>query len=306
MDTPQGEHPPLPGILLGKTVVVIGAGKVGSAVASLLREAGLAVVALTARSPATAQRAAALAGGEPGIDNAAAAARGDIVLVTTNDDAIARVAAEIAEAGSWRRGQLVVHMSGALPLSVLEPAAVAGATVGCAHPLQSFATAEDAVRLIPGSVFGVTPGPGARELLEAIVGVLRGRTVIVDDADKTLYHAAAVMASNYLVAVEDMAARLLMNAGFDEESALVALQPLVAGTVGNIRTLGTTNALTGPIVRGDIDTVRAHVTALRDLPGDELQLYCALGLHTLEIARRRGALDAETLSALSDVLAEDR
>jgi predicted short-subunit dehydrogenase-like oxidoreductase (DUF2520 family) len=295
---------PLPVVLRDKAVVVLGAGKVGSAVAGLLRVAGLRITAVTTKSQSSAEKAAASPGAEADTDNAAAAARGDIVLVTVNDDAIASVVAEVADAGGFRPGQLVVHMSGALSLAVLSPAADAGAFIGCAHPLQSFATAQDASRLIGGSVFGITPGPGSIAALEAMVEVLGGRSVIVADEDKSVYHAAAVMASNYLVAVEDTAVQLLMSTGFGEGDALAALQPLVSGTVGNVRALGTTSALTGPIVRGDVDTVRAHVEALRGMPGDELSLYTALGRHTLAIAARRGTLDASTLKALASVLSE--
>jgi len=305
MDTRIPQGPPLPPVLRGKVVVVLGTGRVGSAVAALLGRAGLTIAAVTTRSRATAERAAALAGGEPGTDNAAAAARGDIVLVTTNDDAIAGVVAEVAGQGALRQGQLVMHMSGALPLSVLAPAAAAGAAIGCAHPMQSFATPQDALHTIGGSVFGVTAGPGAGELLEAVVAALGGRTVAVDDANKTLYHAAAVMASNYLVALQDTAVGVLVDAGFDEPSALAALRPLIAGTVENIQALGTTRALTGPIVRGDVETVRRHVEALRALSGGELHLYRVLGRRTVEIARRRGELDAATIRALLGILAEE-
>lgn len=302
MSQPESHAGTLPPVLAGKTVVVLGAGKVGSAIAMLLRDAGFQIAALTTRSATTAELAAARIGAEAGTDNAAAAAKGDIVLITTNDDAIARVAAEVAEAGGFHPGQLVLHMSGVLQLCVLAPASDAGAAIGSAHPMQSFATAEDALRMIRGSVFGITPGLGAHEMLEALVSVLGGQSVPIDDENKVLYHAGAVVASNYLVAIEDIATQLLVAAGFDEASALGALQPLVAGTVENVRTLGTTRALTGPIVRGDAATVRGHVEALRDLPDSVLELYRALGLHTLEIARRRGTLDAETVEALHEAL----
>ena len=295
---------PLPSVLGDKSVVVLGAGKVGTAVAILLHEAGLRIVALTTQSPATAEQVASRVGALAGTDNAAAAAEGDIVLVTVGDDSVGRVVAQVATAGGFRRGQLVVHMSGALPLSVLAPAAESGALIGCVHPLQSFATTEDASHMICGSTFGITPGSGALQALEALVDLLGGHPVLVGDRDKAVYHAAAVMASNYLVAVEDMAVHLLMSAGFDEESALRALQPLVSGTVENVGKLGTTNALTGPIVRGDVETVRAHLDALRGLPDGELQLYRALGRHTLEIACRRATLSAETIVALREALSE--
>ena len=191
-------------------------------------------------------------------------------------------------------------------MCIRDRAAEQGALIGCAHPLQSFATFDDASAAMPGSVFGITPGPGSLQALEVLVELLGGTSVLVDDQNKALYHAAAVIASNYLVAVEDMAVQVLTSAGFDRESALGALQPLVSGTMNNIRARGTTGALTGPIVRGDVDTVRAHVEALRSLTGTELHLYRSLGRHALEIARRRDTLDAETIEALREALAEDR
>jgi predicted short-subunit dehydrogenase-like oxidoreductase (DUF2520 family) len=303
MEPVADKHVPLPAVLLGKTVAILGAGKVGCAVGGALRGAGLPVVAVTTRSAQTAAQAAERTGAHAGTDNAAAAAGADIVLLTTNDDAIARVCSEVATAGAFRPGQLVVHMSGALPLSILEPAAGAGARIGCAHPLQSFATHGQAARDIPGSVFGVTSGPDAAVQLEAIVNALGGHSVTVPEDKKTLYHVAAVIASNYLVAVEDLAQQLLLEVGLDEPSAAVALQPLAAVTLGNVAELGTASALTGPIVRGDADTVRRHLDALEGLPEDWLPLYTALGRHTLAIAERRGTLGEETLAVLRRLLA---
>ncbi|MGV8084127.1 MAG: Rossmann-like and DUF2520 domain-containing protein [Coriobacteriia bacterium] len=303
--TSHSRHPAdLPAPLVGRSVAILGAGKVGRAVGQLLRRAGLPIAAVTARSAESALAAARSIGGETAAltDNAAAARLADIVLITANDDAIASVVAEVARGGAFRPGQLVAHMSGALPLAVLAPAAVAGALVGCAHPLQAFATAKDAAEKIPGSVFGVTAGPGAEELLGALVAVLGGEAVPVADDAKATYHAAAVMASNYLVAVEDLAVQTLMASGFDEASALRALQPLIDGTVANVRAHGTTLALTGPIVRGDVDTVRSHISTLAELPGDALSLYRALGLHALEIAIRRGTLTPDAIAALREAL----
>jgi predicted short-subunit dehydrogenase-like oxidoreductase (DUF2520 family) len=212
--------------------------------------------------------------------------------------------AEVAAAGGFREGQLVMHMSGGLPLSVLAPAAEAGTLVGCAHPLQSFPTIEDAIRDMPGSVFALTTGsPEARQPLEALVEVLGGSFVEVADDDKALYHAAAVVASNYLVAIEDASIRLLGEVGFDQPSALRALRPLTSVTLANIDKLGTTKALTGPIMRGDCDTVRVHLRALARLP-DVQGLYRTLGLYTLQVAGRGRTLDAETVARLREVLEE--
>jgi predicted short-subunit dehydrogenase-like oxidoreductase (DUF2520 family) len=303
MNQPPSDRRDVPAALSGKTVAVLGAGKVGTAVTTLLTAVGMRVVAVTTRSAQTGRAAEERTGVPASTDNAAAARQADIVLITTNDDSIGPVAAEVAQAGGFGRGQLVVHMSGVLPLSVLSPAEEAGALVGGAHPLQSFATVEDAARGMEGSVFGITVGAGAaREPLEALVVLLGGTFVEIADSDKALYHAAAVVASNYLVAVEDTAVALLVEAGFDEASALRALQPLIRGTVANIERHGTTKALTGPIVRGDAETVRNHIEALAGLPGDELRVYRILGLRTLAIAERRATLDAGTVRRLREVL----
>lgn len=134
--------------------------------------------------------------------------------------------------------------------------------------------------------------------------LLDGRAVHIADEKKTLYHAAAVMASNYLAAVEDMAVQLLLDAGFDETSAIQTLDPLARGTLENVIELGTTDALTGPIVRGDVETLRTHLEALAELPADRLRLYRELGRHTLTIASRRGTLDADTMAEMRALLGE--
>jgi predicted short-subunit dehydrogenase-like oxidoreductase (DUF2520 family) len=291
-----------PSVFRDKTVAILGAGKLGCAVGAMLRQGGLRIVAASTRSEDTAELACQLIGGEACTDNTEAAERAAIILLTMNDDTIARVADELAQAGVFRPGQLVIHMSGALPLSVLDPAARAGAHVGAAHPMRSFATREQAIRDIPHSVYGVTAGPGASEELDEIVRLLEGRAVHIADEKKVLYHAAAVMASNYLVAVEDMAVQLLLDAGFDETSAMEALAPLAQNTLENVAELGTTDALTGPIVRGDVETLRAHLDALASLPPDRLRLYRALGLRAIDIAERRSTLDAETLAQMREVL----
>jgi predicted short-subunit dehydrogenase-like oxidoreductase (DUF2520 family) len=295
-------HPIAPPLIAERSVAILGAGKVGSAVGAALRAAGVRVAAVTAASVESAERAAAVTGAQALADNAAAASRADIVLLTVRDDAIHHVAAEVAAAGGFRPGQLVAHMSGALPLSALEPASDAGALVGCAHPLQTFATYEQAARDLPGSVFGVTAGPGAEPLLGALVEALGGTAVEVADDRKTVYHAAAVVASNYLVALEDVAVRLLVDAGFAEAEAMSALAPLVRRTVTNLGELGTTGALTGPIVRGDVETVRRHLEALEALSPDLADLYRTLGRETLAIAIRRGTLDAQALAELREAL----
>ena len=292
----------VPAVLAGKNVTVLGAGKVGGAVASLLKQAGIRITAMTTRRGEPVSSTEARTGTPTTTDNAAAARAGDIVFVTTNDESIADV---VAAEGGFRPGQLVVHMSGALSLSALAPAQKEGALIGCIHPLQSFALVEGAQERMRGSVFGLTSGsPEAGTLLKALVEALGGSFVEVADEDKPLYHAAAVLASNYLVAIEDAAIRLLAQTGLDERTALRSLLPLARATLDNIESLGTTAALTGPIARGDHETVQSHLHALGRLSADELRLYRALGSYTLALAERRGDLDDETIAKLRESLRE--
>lgn len=295
----------VPAVLAGKNVTVLGAGKVGGAVASLLKQAGIRITAMTTRRGEPVSSTEARTGTPTTTDNAAAARAGDIVFVTTDDESIADVVDVVAAEGGFRPGQLVVHMSGALSLSALAPAQKEGALIGCIHPLQSFALVEGAQERMRGSVFGLTSGsPEAGTLLKALVEALGGSFVEVADEDKPLYHAAAVLASNYLVAIEDAAIRLLAQTGLDERTALRSLLPLARATLDNIESLGTTAALTGPIARGDHETVQSHLHALGRLSADELRLYRALGSCTLALAERRGDLDDETIAKLRESLRE--
>lgn len=302
MDTP--ESTPVPPVF-DRTIAIIGAGRVGSAIGSLLRQSGVAVTAVSARHQATALAAALSTGGEPFTDNALAARTATLVLIAVPDDAVADVVREIALGGGFSAGQVVAHVSGALGLEVLRPAAEAGAATGCLHPAQSFANVQHAMREIPGSVFGITAEEGACPTLEALVAVLGGVPVRVRESNRPLYHVASVMASNYLVALADMAAELFERAGLSPEEARAALGPLVRGTATNIRVAGTRGAMTGPIVRGDIDTVRAHLVALECVPAEMRDTYRLLGLRANAIALETGRVDAGTAGEMAKLLGGD-
>ncbi len=288
------------------TVAIIGAGRVGEAVGALLREAGYPVRAVTARTLQAAQAAALTIGGTPDTDSSAAARGTDLVLVTVPDDVIESVVTAIAAEGGFGQGQIVAHMSGAHGLRVLAAAAQSGAHVGAIHPMQSFATATRATQDLPGSVFGFTADDGAREVLLAVVETLGGSAIDVADEARPIYHAAAVMASNGFVAVEDMATDLLVSAGFDERTARRALVPLVAGTALNIRRFGPKEALTGPVSRGDVDTVRAHMSALEAAPVFHRRAYQVLNAHATEMAEEVGAISSEAADELRDILGGEK
>jgi predicted short-subunit dehydrogenase-like oxidoreductase (DUF2520 family) len=295
---------------LGRTVAVIGAGKVGGAIGRLLAGAGYRIAAVAARTPASAARAAAFIGsGVPTTDPAAAASGADIVLVTTPDRAIRPVCEALARGGGLRPGALVAHCSGAHGLDLLDAARDAGALRAVLHPLQSVPGMEEGVANIPGSSFRVeADAPAlavARELVRALGGVelaLPGWTG--DPASAALYHAGAVAVSNYLVALLDYGLEFFGALGADREAALRAVLPLAQGTLRNVGRLGIPGALTGPIARGDAGTVAGHLAAMRERAPELLPLYRELALRTIALAAGRGALAEDAAEELRRLVRE--
>jgi predicted short-subunit dehydrogenase-like oxidoreductase (DUF2520 family) len=290
----------------------IGAGTTGSAFARCLAGAGYPVVAVASRTAASAERLAERPKGCRAVAEPQAVADvADLVFITTPDDAIASVAAQV----QWRSGSWVVHVSGAESLDVLEPAHRLGAAVGSIHPLQTFADSEQAVASMPGSIFALEGEGPLLECLREMVLALRGHAVELRPCDKALYHAAAVLVSNYVVTLMDMATRLWQQFEADPDSAAEALLPLLQGTVDNLRRLGLPDALTGPIARGDLGTVRRHLVALEATAPDLLPAYRELGLRTIPVAEalgrkraslgRSGGLDQERAEALRGLLAPE-
>jgi predicted short-subunit dehydrogenase-like oxidoreductase (DUF2520 family) len=290
----------------------IGAGTTGGAFARCLAGAGYPVVAVASRTSASAERLAGrLKGCRAVADPQAVAAVADLVFITTSDDVIAEVAAQVR----WRPGVWVVHVSGAESLDVLEPARRAGAAVGSIHPLQTFADAEQAVASMPGSTFALEGEGPLLACLRDMALALGGRAIELRPQDKALYHLAAVLVSNYVVTLMDVATGLWQQFGVDQDSATEALLPLLQGTVNNLRRLGLPDALTGPIARGDLGTVRRHLEALEASAPDLLPAYRELGLRTIAVATalaekrsrlgRSGGLQREQAEALRRLLAAE-
>ncbi len=263
----------------------------GQALGRLLRERGERITAIASRSPEHAAQAAAFVGGEaqavPYIQLPQQAAN---VLIAVPDDAIGKVALVLAGAG-MRRGN-ALHTSGARGPEALAALADAGIACGTLHPLQTVASPKEGVRVLPGAAFAIDGAPAAAAWAVHLVSVLDGTPLNIPTERRALYHAAAVIASNYPIALIATAVRLMEEAGVDEAIARRALEPLARTSVENAFRLGPAAALTGPIARGDADTVRAHLAAIEKASATAA-LYRAAGLATLEIARQRGLPDAQ-------------
>ncbi|MQL53282.1 DUF2520 domain-containing protein [Desulfofundulus thermobenzoicus] len=283
-------------------VVVVGCGKVGSALALLLKERGYPVAAVAGRTPAPVRRLAE-AVGCPACDYPwEATVQGDLVFITTPDREIAPVSAAIARKGGFRPGQVVAHTSGAHPAGELQGVREAGALAVSIHPLQSFADVAGARENLPGSYFALEGDEGAMPLARQVVADLQGHCFTIRAEDKPLYHAAACIASNYLVSLMHLATGLYGCFGLSRREAFQALFPLVQGTINNIRRVGPVEALTGPVARGDVPTIQGHLPALERVGNEEEALYRMLGLYTIRVAREKDSITAEQARQLERVL----
>lgn len=281
-------------------VAVVGAGRVGTALAVLLARAGHRIVAV-AGGAATSERAARFLPGTPVVPSTEAARGAEVVLIGTPDDRIEGVCAELARAGVVGPGQSVAHLSGATGLGALAPARTAGADVLSIHPLQTLPDVEAALRRIPGSAVAVTAlGEPAYALGEGLAADIGGRPFRLADEAKPLYHAAAVFASNYLFVITAIGEELLRRAGVEEP--LDKLAPLLRATVENIVDMGPGHALTGPAVRGDAGTVARHLEVLSERAPETVGAYVALARAALDLGERSGRLPAEARAAVQEVL----
>ncbi len=285
--------------------VFIGAGAVGTALALLLRDEGMTIRAVASRREASARRAAAILGGAQVVNDPVEAARlGRDIFITTPDKVIPDLARALAEARAVGVGCRVIHMSGAIGLEALQPVRELGASVGGFHPLQASASWERGRDLIPGSTVGIeAPDEETRTYLFGLAARVGARPIAIPSGSRALYHAGAVSASNYLVVVFSMAVELMEEAGIRRQQAMDMLLPLARGALDTIPAEGDAiRALTGPIVRGDADVVRAHLEAIDGVRPEMMMLYKELGLKALGLARLRGTLSREREREIEDLL----
>ena len=285
-----------------ETVAVIGTGRVGTAMARLLPGRGYGLAAVFDTDRGAVSRAAELSGAPSAETAAGASAGADIVLITVPDGRIEEACLTVARTPGALAGKKVIHMSGALTLAALAPAAAAGADILVVHPLQTFADTEGATASLPGSTFGVTCAESLREWAEGFVSSLSGRALFIPDEDKALYHAAAAMACNLMVMVEYGAQVACRRLGIADEASTEALEPLVRATAGNVARLGPAGALTGPLARGDVETLEAHLEALDGCDPELARMYRAVSSWGLRLVEEKGEVDRRVVDAMRSVL----
>lgn len=271
---------------------VIGCGRLGVSLAVFLSK-GFLPVSFASKSSGSAEYAAGMAGrGIVYEDPVAAAKSSSLVFITTPDTQIQEVCEKIAKGGGFSGDSIVFHLSGALSSGVLRSAQKMGAATGSIHPLQAFAPYEkDQKSPFSGINISLEGSDRAIALGRKVVDALGAKSFTIPTQAKTIYHASAVVASNYLVTLEHFALSLLKEAGLDEAVAYGILEPLIQGTLNNIKARGSINALTGPVARGDDNIISCHLEDIDKKLPQFSQLYRLLGKHTLEIAQSRGDLD---------------
>lgn len=282
-------------------VGVIGSGRVGAVLGAALARVGHRTVAVAAVSDASLSRAETLLPTATVLPPPDVCAASDLVLLTVPDDQLPGLVEGLAAIGAWRPGQLVVHTSGRHGISILEPAQRAGAVPLALHPVMTFTgTSIDVDRLV-GATFGVTAPPAFLPVADALVLEMEAEPVHVEEEARPLYHAALAHASNHLVTLVASSEDLLRSAGVEEPSRV--LQPLVAAALDNALRLGD-RALTGPVMRGDGDTVATHIDVIGNVSPQTADLYVALARATTRRAVDAGILDADQGETVLEAIEE--
>ena len=277
-------------------VGVVGAGRVGAALGAALARAEHEIVAVSAVSAESLRRAERFLPGVPVRAVDEVVAESDFVLLAVPDDALRPLVTGLASADLWRPGQLVAHTSGASGIGILDAAAARGVLPLALHPVMTFTGRPEDVDRIEGATFGVTADEELRPVAEALVVEMGGEPVWVPESARPLYHAALTVGSNHLVTLVNDALGMLSGAGVDEPARLIA--PLLSAALDNVLRLGDA-ALTGPVSRGDVDTVQVHLRTIADRAPEMLAAYIAMARRTAERAHASGRLsDAEAEAVL--------
>ena len=285
------------------TFAIVGCGRLGTAIAKHLMDAGYPLVGLASRSLSSAKETAELINvdcyGEPIWEMTKSA---DVVFVTTPDGIISDAFKTLVQNRGFKAGAIVLHCSGAHPSTILAPADTTDLHIGSMHPLQSFASKTISGNPFDGIIISVEGSNAAVAAATEMAQDLGAVCLPLATKGKTLYHASAVVASNYLVALMQMALKFMESADIPADRAFDVLKPLVNGTLSNIEKNGVADALTGPIARGDVETVQRHVTSILAQTPEFIDLYKMLGRYTVGIAEKKETLSKEQEKKLRKIL----
>ncbi|EEG77255.1 Rossmann-like and DUF2520 domain-containing protein [Dethiobacter alkaliphilus] len=283
-------------------IAIVGAGNVGTSLAVLLQQAGHQICGIASRTESSAARAAQRVNAPYSTEPTQFTKQADLVFITTPDRVISEVCHQIASQNGFKPQSIVAHTSGAHSSKILDSAAELNARPISFHPLQTFANPDAGIKNLPGSFITIEGQEEALPAARQLVDDLSCKLLEIPTEGKELYHAAACIACNYFTTLIDSALTVMEKAGVKKEDGLPALYPLIAGTLKNISQVGTTNALTGPIARGDTQTVQAHLTQMEKQIPEIIPLYHLLGQATADVATAKGTLGSQERQNLLKIL----
>jgi len=288
---------------MGKTLNIIGCGHVGQTLGHLWHAQQTLIIQDVLNQTVQSGQSAVdfIRGGRVAFDWLSLKSA-DLWMITVRDDQIALVADRLAESGLLRTGDIVFHCSGALPSDLLVCVKSSGAHIASVHPIKSFADPAIAVTNFVGTFCGIEGDAAATTILSSAFQSIGGQLISINASQKTLYHGASVMVSNYLVALMEVGIQSFMQAGISREDALKIVAPIASGTIQNIASLGTAHALTGPIARGDGMTVDRQRVAFSHWQADYGELYCLLGKVAVRLAQDKAQADPENLLQIQRLL----
>jgi predicted short-subunit dehydrogenase-like oxidoreductase (DUF2520 family) len=278
---------------------VIGAGKVGTSLATVLKNKGFHITGVSDALMASLETAKTYLGEDVLYtqDNMDVVDASDVIAITTQDRIIPDIVREIDAKVVMLDGKLIFHTSGADPSSILMPLDKKGALLGSLHPLQTFPDIDSAIGVLPDTCIFIEGHADAVPQLEKIGEAIGAKVYVIDGKNKVLYHLSAVFVCNLLSALLYSGKGLMDKINVDFEPFL----PIIRATLRNIENKGPLASLTGPIVRGDAKTVKAHLEAIDDLDLHK-EVYKALSGVAIEMAGERKAIDEETVQLLKDIL----
>jgi predicted short-subunit dehydrogenase-like oxidoreductase (DUF2520 family) len=277
----------------------IGCGQLGKTLGSLWHRSGsIDIGNVLTRSMGSAQAAVEAIGSGTPINQISKMSNAKLYLIASGDDKIEYCSQLLASSGSLNSGDIVFHCSGAQTSDLLQDCKNAGAFIASIHPIKSFANVDLAISSFAGTYCGVEGDATALEMLAPIFEGIGANLLAISKQNKTLYHAASVIASNYLVTLQEISIHAFDQAGINRHEAMAILEPIVTGTIDNIFHQGTNNALTGPIARGDSKVVAAQLDAMQDWDKDLATIYRLLGKYSIPLAEAQGKADVENLTKL--------
>lgn len=291
---------------MGGELNIVGCGRTGKTLGRLFQDGKVfQVKGVLTRSLESAQAATSFIGAGKALANLHEFEPAPVWMIATPDEKIRETADKLVQCNWIRQGDVVFHLSGALSSTQLRVCQDVGASVASVHPVQNFSDPEVSIGQFAGTWCALEGDGAATRILRQAVEAIGGRLITIAPHQKTLYHAGAVMACNYLVALLDVSLDILRTAGVSRAQGAALLTPILRTTVENVLQQGVENAMTGPISRGDVEIVERHIRELERLGEESVSVYRQLGRATLAVAERRKELTEDKVDQIKELLSDE-